>query len=61
MMETTTQRGVLAYATEALDAVEPFDVRVLYAIASTESSVLGSITLRLSAAFASMSSRAAGA
>ncbi|HYA51544.1 MAG TPA: AAA family ATPase, partial [Streptosporangiaceae bacterium] len=47
---------LLAYVAEALNEVEPIDERVLYALASSASSVPGSVAPRLGAAFSSMSS-----
>src|SRR5215470_1847722 len=47
---------LLAYVAEALNAVEPVDGRVFDALASTESSVAGSVIPRLASAFRSMSS-----
>src|SRR5262249_13320932 len=46
---------LLAYVAEALDAVEPVDVRVFDALASPGSSVPGSVVPRLGSALASMS------
>jgi LuxR family maltose regulon positive regulatory protein len=47
---------LLTYVAEALDAVEPVDVRVFDALASPASSVPGSVVPRLGSALASMSS-----
>jgi LuxR family transcriptional regulator, maltose regulon positive regulatory protein len=49
-------RILLTYIAEALDAVEPISGRVFEALASTESSVPGSVIPRLASAFRSMSS-----
>jgi len=49
-------RVLLTYVAEALDAVEPIDERVFDALASSGSSVPGSVVPRLGSAFASMSS-----
>jgi LuxR family transcriptional regulator, maltose regulon positive regulatory protein len=46
---------LLAYVAEALDEVEPVDGRVFDALASSGSSVPGSVVPRLGSAFASMS------
>ena len=45
---------LLAYAAEALDAVEPIGTRVFEALASPGSSVPGSVVPRLASAFSSM-------
>ncbi len=47
---------LLSYVAEALDAVEPLGERVFDALASTGSSVSGSVVPRLSSAFSSMTS-----
>ena len=47
---------LLTYVAEALDAVEPISGRVFDALASSESSVPGSVIPRLASAFRSMSS-----
>jgi LuxR family transcriptional regulator, maltose regulon positive regulatory protein len=47
---------LLTYVAEALDAVEPIDERVFDALASSGSSVPGSVVPRLGSAFAAMSS-----
>jgi len=47
---------LLTYVAEALDAVEPIDERVFDALASSGSSVPGSVVPRLGSAFASISS-----
>ena len=47
---------LLTYIAEALDAVEPISGRVFDALASPESSVVGSVIPRLGSAFRSMSS-----
>ena len=47
---------LLTYVAEALDAVEPIDGRVFDALASSVSSVPGSVVPRLGSAFASMTS-----
>src|SRR5215470_5194026 len=47
---------LLTYIAEALDGVEPISGRVFEALASTESSVPGSVIPRLASAFRSMSS-----
>jgi LuxR family transcriptional regulator, maltose regulon positive regulatory protein len=47
---------LLTYVAEALDAVEPIDERVFDALASSGSSVPGSVVPRLASAFAAMSS-----
>src|SRR5579871_4728888 len=45
---------LLTYVAEALDAIEPISGRVFDALASTGSSVPGSVVPRLSSAFSSM-------
>jgi LuxR family maltose regulon positive regulatory protein len=47
---------LLAYVAEALDEIEPIDERVFDALASSDSSVPGSVVPRLGSAFAAMSS-----
>jgi len=47
---------LLAYVAKALDEIEPIDERVFDALASSDSSVPGSVVPRLGSAFAAMSS-----
>jgi LuxR family maltose regulon positive regulatory protein len=54
--EDNDPRVLLTYIAEALDAIEPVDGRVFDALASSGSSVTGSVIPRLGAAFWSMTS-----